>query len=256
MSAAAENVDGLWFNPAVNAKLTTWQVVTSHALLYPGLNDAPTLHSTGVNYPVPSGPLMGWTWQVAMSFLNARHWEEQIALLGCSRQVHPRLATGVALQTNAWKTVGLSHRVWDLNLGGLYEVGWIHPEVYLRLSGVVGNLHRANLSSSGKKAGLSDRVLTLGANIEVQETFIYLDWGYSSGRGEMRVGMDSGVGPTGGLRLRLGAVALSSPREGKEIDVGLGHQYGPWRYDYSFTYPVEVTGLGGIHRFSLVYEAK
>jgi hypothetical protein len=229
-------------------------MATAHALLYPGLDKPPTLHGLTASIPL-SGRLGKNNVQIGMSFLSARYWDEQVMTLGVSRPLHSRMAAGLSLKSSGWNTVGLSHRSWDVNVGAICEVGWIHPEAYLRLAGVVENLRGFNLSSAGKKAGRSERAFTVGASLEMQGSFFYLDWEYVGGRSETRFGLDSGSGPGGGIRIRAGASAVSSPWGGKEVDAGLGHRRGRWHYDFSYTYPLEVTGLGGIHRFSLVYEA-
>ena len=253
-TAATGTADGIWFNPASNALRDTWQIGTAHALLYPGLDEPPTLHGLTAALPL-SGRLGKNRVQVGLSFLSARNWDEQVTALGLSRPLHPRMAVGLALRSSAWSTVGLSHRAWDMNVGATYEVGWVHPEAYLRLAGVMENLRGSNRSSSGKKAGRSQRKFTIGASLELQGSVFYLDWENVDDRFETRFGLDSGSGPGGDIRIRAGASAVSFPWAGKEVTAGLGHRSGRWNYDYAYAYPLEATGLGGIHRFSLAFEA-
>ena len=52
-------------------------------------------------------------------------------------------------------------------------------------------------------------------------------------------------------RFRVGGSALGPGWSGKEVNVGLGQDWKQWHFDYAYTYPLRVSALGGMHRFSL-----
>ena len=106
----------------------------------------------------------------------------------------PRWAVGVTLRSSGWKTSGLSHRMWDIDMGGIYEVGWILPQVYLRLALVSSNILRANEAASGHGAGQGFQGIALAASIEVAQQQVLLEVERKNGQIEMRGGYETAGG--------------------------------------------------------------
>ena len=42
--------------------------------------------------------------------------------------------------------------------------------------------------------------------------------------------------------------------EGRELDAGLGYGWKEWQFDYAYTYPLKLSGLGGTHWISLGFQ--
>lgn len=249
-TAVAGDVDGIWYNAAANSRVQHLQVGTTHALLYPGLRGTLSLNALSASVPVGGGSA-----QVGLSTLDYPGWHEQIAVLGYGRALHPRVALGAAVRSSGWRTDGLSHRSWSVDVGGTYEVGWIHPKAYLRLGGAVSNLNAANISAGGYAAGETARGVSFGAALDAGPQTISLDAGRRNGRATVRLGYETRAVSLGGATFRLGANSLVTSRSAGEVDVGIGHIWKQWHMDYAYAYPLVLTGLGGMHRISLAYHA-
>ena len=63
-AASIRTAEAVWYNPAGNAQQQKWQAGTTHALLYPGLDQSPALNGLSV-----TGPLQGGGFQLGLSFL-------------------------------------------------------------------------------------------------------------------------------------------------------------------------------------------
>ncbi|MBI2501959.1 MAG: hypothetical protein HYW07_01850 [Candidatus Latescibacteria bacterium] len=248
--AGADATEGIWINPAGNARVHKWRVGTTHVLLYPGLEDSPALNTLAASSPVGGGAL-----QLGVSGLSARDWQEQVAVVGYGRGVHPRVALGGDVRMGGWKTVGLSHRAWSADVGGVYEAGWIHPRLYLRLGLALRELTRANLAAGGQAAGRSPRVMALAACLSTREQRqLVVDVEMRGGRTLIRAGYETLVADLAGMRLRVGGSAFPGNWEGGEMSMGIGHNWRQWHFDFAYTYPLgPSSGLGGVHRLSLGY---
>ena len=80
---------------------------------------------------------------------------------------------------------------------------------------------------------------------------ILLDVERRGGRTEVRGGYETTVISLADARFRVGGSALGPGWSGKEVNVGLGQDWKQWHFDYAYTYPLRVSALGGMHRFSL-----
>lgn len=247
--AARGSAEGIWFNPASSSQTRRFQVSSTHARLYPGLDEGLSLSALSAVLPLGRG-----AFQAGLSSLGFDEWREQVAVLGYGRQLHPRLGIGGSLRSQGWEASGLSRRTWSWDLGGVYEAGWIHPQVYLRL-GVVGrNLNAANVAAGGQAAGRTPRLLVLAASLDWGTQTLLIDCERRGGRTQVRVGGESRAASLAGMVFRMGGSALVDEWEGRELDVGLGHTWRGWHFDYAYSYSLRLTGLGGIHWFSVGYQ--
>lgn len=247
--AGVDAAEGIWINPAANARGARWQAGTTHVLLYPGLEDSPSLNALALVAPVAGGGL-----QVGFSALGAEDWEEQVGVVGYGRVLHPRLALGVDVRSGGWQTEGLSHRAWSADVGGIYEAGWIHSRHYLRLGWVMRDLWRSSQAAGGQAGAKPPRAFTLGASLGGEAQQVLVDVERRAGRTQLRAGYESTLSGTGGMHLRLGGSTFSSDWKGGELSGGIGHRWRGWRLDFSYTYPLGPSGVwGGMHRLSLGY---
>lgn len=245
--AGVDAAEGVWSNPAGNARVHKWRVGTTHVLLYPGLDESPALSALAASSPLAGGGL-----QLGISALAAQDWQEQVAVVGYGRGVHPRLALGLDARTGGWKTTGLSHRSWSLDAGGIYEVGWVHPRLYVRLGLVLRELRRAELASEGRAE--APRGFTLAASFTTGQQQLVVDVERRSGQQWVRAGCETPLSTLGGMRFRVGGSASSGDWKSGDLSVGIGHHWRQWHFDFAYTYPLGPgTGLGGVHRLSLGY---
>ena len=243
-----KTTEAVWFNPAGNARLQNWRSGTTHALLYPGLDQSPSLNGLAA-----AGPLKGGGLQAGFSLLNAEGWREEVAILGYGRALHPRLTMGGSLRSSAWSAGDLSRRVWSLDLGGTYEVGFVHPRVYVRLALIAKDLNRANIAVGGQAAGETPRGLVMATSVTMGEQQVLIDIERRDRRTEIRAGYETRSISLGGARVRVGGSALGPGRSGKELTTGIGHNWKQWYFDYAYTYPLQLSRLGGMYRLSLGY---
>lgn len=247
--AGVDAVEGIWINPAANARGARWQAGTTHVLLYPGLEDSPSINVLAVVAPVAGGGL-----QVGFSALGAEDWQEQVEVVGYGRAIHPRLALGGDVRSGGWRTEGLSHRAWSADLGGIYEVGWFRSRHYLRLGLVMRDLLRSSQAAGGQAEAKPPRAYILAASLGTGAQQVLADVERRAGRTQLRAGYENAVQSLGGMRLRLGVSAFTSAWDGGDLSAGIGHGWKGWHLDFSYTYPLGPSGaLGGVHRLSLNY---
>jgi hypothetical protein len=247
--AGVDAAEGIWINPAANARGVRWQAGTTHVLLYPGLEDSPSLNALALVAPVAGGGL-----QVGFSALGAEDWQEQIGVVGYGRAVHPRLALGVDVRSGGWQTEGLSHRAWSADLGGIYEAGWLRARYYLRLGLTMRDLLRSSQAAGGQAEAKPPRALILAASLGAGAQQVLIDVERRAGQTQVRAGYESRVEGLGGMQLRLGGSAFTSAWGSGDLGAGLGYGWRGWRLDFSYTYPLGPSAtLGGVHRLSLNY---
>ena len=175
--------------------------------------------------------------------------------MGYGRAVHPRLALGGDLRSGGWQTIGLSHRAWSADLGGIYEAGWIQPHLYLRLGGILRDAFRSSLAAGGQAAAKPPRAYILAGSLSAGEQQLLVDLERRAGRTQLRVGYESTVPSLGGMRLRLGGSAFTSAWDSGDLSMGIGHGWRGWHLDFSYTYPMGPSGaFGGMHRLSIGYK--
>jgi hypothetical protein len=241
--------EGIWINPAANARGVRWQAGTTHALLYPGLEDSPSLNAVVLVAPVAGGGL-----QAGFSALGVEGWEEQVEVVGYGRAVHPRLALGVDVRSGGWQTGELSHRAWSADLGGIYEVGWLRSRSYLRLGLVMRDLLRSSLAAGGQAEAKPPRAYILAASLGTEFKQMLIDVERRAGRIQLRAGYEETVRSLGGMQLRVGGSAFTSAWDSGDINAGIGYGWREWHLDFSYTSPLGLGGaLGGVHRLSLSY---
>ena len=68
------------------------------------------------------------------------------------------MALGGVLRTSAWQAGDLSRRVWSLDVGGTYDVGYVHPRVSMRL-GLLFSLTLTTLAYAQTPREILDRAL-------------------------------------------------------------------------------------------------
>lgn len=247
-TAVAPDVGAVWYNAAVNARAQDLKVGTTHALLYPGLDG--TLSLNALSAAVPLG---GGSAQVGLSTLDFSDWQEQIVAMGYGRPLHPRVAVGGTIRSSGWRTSGISHRSWSADVGATYELGWLHYNTYVRLGVAVRNITGANVSAGGYEAGETPRAFSVGAAVDVGNQGVLLDAERSGGFTTMRLGYETRAASLGGSTFRLGVNNPLTSASAGELDVGMGHTWNRWHIDYAYAYPLQLTGLGGVHRLSLAY---
>jgi len=247
-AAGVNSDDVVWHNPAGNARLQQWQGGTTHALLHPGLSESVSAHGLAFAGPIRSGAL-----QVGVSFLSANGWSEEVAALGFGQQLHPRVALGGVVRSSAWEAEDLSRRTWSVDMGGTYDVGYIHPRASLRLGILLKDLNRANTAAGGQAAGRTSRGLVVASSLMLEGRQVLVDVERRDGRTEVRGGYETGVISLAGARFRLGGSAAGPGWAGEKVNVGIGQDWKQWHFDYAYTYPLRVSALGGMHRFSLKY---
>ena len=247
-AASIQTAEAVWYNPAGNAQQQKWQAGTTHALLYPGLDQSPALNGLSV-----TAPLRGGGFQLGLSFLGADGWREEVITLGYGRPLHERFALGGGLRTSAWKAGDLSHRAWHLDVGATWEVGFIHPWAYLRLALVAKGLNGANIAAGGQAAGKEKPTVVAAALLNLAGREVLLDIERRDGRTEFRAGFETRTVSLNGARFRMGGAAVGSGFDERELNVGLGHNYKQWHFDYAYSYPLHLSGYGGVHRFSVGY---
>ena len=245
-TAISADPEAVWFNPAASARLLNKGFGTTHVLLYPGLEESPSLNGLAANFPLRGGGA-----QVGISVLGFEDWSEQVLVIGYGRPLHPRASIGASIASKGWQIGRLSRRIIGLDLGALYEVGWVLPRAYMRLALVLKNLSRPNLSAAGHEAGRTALEAVAGISIEGETQRGLLDLAREGYYNRIKVGYETRPDGWGGLELRLGAEALLGPWENREMDVGWGHNWQEWHFDYAYSYPMQLEGLGGIHRVSI-----
>ena len=250
-AASIQTAEAVWYNPAGNAQQQKWQAGTTHALLYPGLDQSPALNGLSV-----AGPLRGGGFQLGLSFLGADGWREEVIALGYGRPLNERFALGGGWRTSAWKAGALAHRAWHLDVGATWEVGFLHPRAYLRLGLVAKGLNGANIAASGRAAGEEKPAVVAAALLNLAGREVLLDIERRAGRTEFRVGYETRTVSLNGARFRMGGAAIGSGFDERELNVGLGHNYKQWHFDYAYSYPLHLSGYGGVHRFSVGYHQR
>ncbi len=247
-AASIRTVDAVWHNPAGNARQQQWQAGTTHALLYPALDHSPTLNGLSA-----TGPWRGGGYQLGLSFLGADGWGEEVIALGYGRPLDERFALGGSLRTSAWKAGALSQRAWQLDVGATWEVGFIHPRAYVRLALVAQGLNGANIAVGGQAAGQQKPAVVAAALLNWAGREVLLDIERRAGQTEFRMGYETPTVSLNGARFRLGGAVVGADFDRRELNVGLGHNYKQWHFDYAYSYPLHLSGYGGVHRFSVGY---
>lgn len=242
-------VEYLWHNPAANARVSHLGLSATHARLYPTLDADLNLSALGAVVPAGAGVV-----HAGLSTFGMDGWKEQVAALGYGWAPHERVALGSTLWSMGWDAGALSKRAWRWDLGLTYDVGWVRPETYLRLGCVLEGLIRSNLAAGGQKAGETPRQAVLGLSLDVGLDAVLFDVELGPERTAMHAGYVSRIAQLRDAELRLGASALANGWHGREVDIGVGRAWPRWRADYAFTYPLQVTGLGGTHWLSLAYQ--
>lgn len=251
-SAAASGVaDAVWHNPAANARAETFLVGVTHARLYPGLEEALALSAVEFSMPLASGSL-----QAGYSDFGFSDWRERVLLLGYGRNAHERVGLGAMLRSEGWDAGALSHRGWRIDLGGTYEVGWVTRAAYVRLAAVLENIGGVNMAAGQQASGDTPRRLVLGASVSGDWHSLLADLDHDAEETAVRFGYEARTPSVSNTDLRVGGMLRLDEWRLVELDAGLGYGADGWRLDYAFSYPLQLTGLGGTHWISLGYERR
>jgi hypothetical protein len=246
--AGVDSDQAVWFNPAGGASLGHWQAGTTHGVLHPGLDDLLSLHGLTAAGPVRDGTLL-----FGVSLLSADGWQEDVTALGYGRRVHARLALGATLRSSAWRADRLSRRSWSLDAGAMWDAGYVHPEAFLRLGLLLTDLNGPNQAAGGQAAGEASRGIAVAAAVHMADRRLLVDIERKYGETEVRAGYEARVAGLAGARFRGGGI-VGPGSQVAEVDVGLGQDWREWHVDYAFTYPLQLSALGGMHRLSVKYE--
>ena len=245
-AAASNDPETVWYNPAGSAGATRVGIGLTHAQLYPGLDESPSV--SGLSAQVP---LLGGGAQAGLSLLAYEDWSEQVLVAGYGRSVHPRVAVGANVTSLSWQIGDLSRRAFSVDLGGQYEVGWVSHQAYVRVALTVGNLARANISASGHRAGRTPRSVVAAASVDMGRRRLLVDLQREGGISQMRAGYETRPEGWAGVHFRMGGNALTSQWDAGGLNAGLGHVWREWQFDYAYSYPLALTGFGGTHRVSV-----
>lgn len=243
-SAGVESAEAVWFNPAAAAKIRTARATSTHGVLFAALPESPSINSGAVVWPSEWG-----TAQVGYWRLGADKWSESSLLMGWARSVHPRLALGAQLNTSGWRSGKYGRRYWGGNIGGLYEVGWLTPHAYMRLSFVLANLGVSRESANGRLTGQRGRSYTAGMQVATTERLLLIDVEGQDDEWQVRAGYEAKV--RAGLMLRVGASVFSGDTLNRTWHTGLGYEWKNVHFDYAFSHSVDLGSFGATHRFAV-----
>ncbi len=243
-SAGVESAEAVWFNPAAVARLRIPRLTSTHGVLFAALPESPTIHSGAVAWPG------GWgTAQVGYSTLRADEWSESSLLLGVARSVHSRLSLGMQIRANGWRSGPYARGHWLANFGGLYEVGWLTPHIYMRTSFVLSNLSAAQASENGRPTGQRARSYTVGMQLVSTGRTLLLDVEGLDDEWQLRAGYEAQV--RDGLMVRLGVRLYSGDTINRTWHTGLGYEWKKLHFDYAFSHSVDLNSFGAAHRFGI-----
>ena len=245
-TAVGDDPESVWFNPAGSARVSGMGFASTHALLYPQLDDGPSLTVLSAHFPLRGGSL-----QTGISLLGNDEWSEQVFIAGYGRSLHPRIALGGQVASLGWQSGDLSRRTLRIDLGTAYEWGWISHQAYVRLALTLGNLNRANIAASGHGAGRSPLKGVIAASVDMQHQRLLVDLLRQGGDSELRLGYETRPEGWAGIEFRTGGSLLVSHWDHGELDAGLGHAWRDWHFDYAYSYPLTLGGFGGTHRLGV-----
>lgn len=248
-TAVEDDPETVWFNPAGSARVTSVGVGLTHAQLYPGLEESPGLNALSVHFPLSGGGA-----QLGLSLLSHRDWSEQILVAGYGRPLHPRVAVGGNVSSMGWQIGGLSRRTLRVDIGGAYEVGWVSSRAYVRLGLKLSNLTRANIAASGHRSGRTPVGGVVALSIDLEHQRLLLDLQRQGENYQLRTGYETRPEGWAGFQFRMGGSGLVFHRDSGELDVGLGHVWREWLFDYAYSYPLTLGGFGGIHWVSVRWQ--
>jgi len=241
VGASRGAAEGVWHNPAGSARLAGLTTALTHGRIFPGLVD-----DIGLSALSLAAPLQGGGLQAGVSSLGSQDWQELIVRLGYARTVNRRLDLGVTLRSEGWETAGLSQRSWSLDVGAMYEVGWVHRQAHLQLS-AVASLTRPNLAAGGQGGGRRARQGALGARFDFGQQILLLEVDRQGEWTELRAGYEATAPHPGSPCLRLGARGFSDDWRVSELDAGFGYGWRQWQFDYAYLHPIDLATVDGSH---------
>ena len=247
LGASTGTAEGVWYNPAGSARVPGLTTALTHGRLFPGLNDDISLSALSLAVPLVGGGL-----QAGLSSLGSTDWQELIVAVGYARPLHDRLAVGATVRSEGWETIGLSHRSWSLDMGAVYEVGWVLPQAHVQLS-AVASLARPNLAAGGQGAGRKARRGALGARFDFGQQVLLVEVERQGGWTELRAGYEATTPHPGAPCLRLGARGFSTDWQVTELDVGFGYGWRQLQFDYAYLHPIDLSAVNGSHWITLGY---
>lgn len=240
--AEGQDPTGIWSNPAKRENdINNGMWSTTHGILLPGVDQAPTVSSlTGAM------PFFGGVAQVGWSSLNSPVWSEQVAALGFGRSISSRFSLGGSVLSANWSAGTLSHRGWDGMLGVLYEVGWILPRVYMRMGLSAENLLSNSVSVA---AGAMGRRAKTQGSFSLDLRSQRLLFGFENSRyGTLwRIGYEIATTGWGMILVRTGITVDLVQRHLRELSFGFGHKWRRIQFDYALVYNTFLQNRRGSH---------
>jgi hypothetical protein len=247
-NAGTDDPETVWYNPSAINRSARLQATATYVLLYPGLEEAPTLSSLGLLLRVRRGSV-----RYGFSVLHAEGWTEQAVVTGYGYPLTSRLAIGVDLKGLRWKAGDRSHTIWSLNTGVMYETGWFNPTTRLRAAVLVKDINSPNLSVRGAGGGKLSARGAVAIMLTVGDQTVSLDMEPGGSVAEVRFGYETPMKSLEGATLRLGGRMNAVTFDSGELDAGFGYAQHGLQIDYAYTYPLLISDIGGVHRVSVGY---
>ena len=245
LSAEIGSAETIWFNPAASAKLNVPHATSTYGTLYSGLEDSPVVHTGAIAWPVKSVTL-----QAGYHTLRLDPWSEMSGLVGVAVVLHPRVSFGGAVRVNAWNSGRYGNQSWLGSLGLLYEVGWIAPSTYMRLSLVSANLTGwYSAGDTGRATGQPGRLYTAGAQLIVRGKKVSLDVEHDMDLWDLRAGYE--LDARWGLHFRTGVGIHVDDTVDRTWHVGMGYEWTDYHFDYAFTRSADIASFGATHRLGI-----
>jgi len=240
--AEGQDATGIWGNPAkreTDVNNGMWS--TTHGILFPGIDEAPTVSSlTGAI------PFFGGIAQLGWSSLNSPLWSEQVAVLGFGRSINSRFSLGGSVLSANWSAGSLTHRGWDGMLGMLYEVGWILPRVYMRIGLSAENILSNSISIAAGGVGRRTKMRgSFSLNSRTQRVL----FGFENSRyGTLwRIGYEIATTGWGMILVRSGITVDVVQQHLRELSLGFGHKWRRVQFDYALVYNTFLQNRRGSH---------
>ena len=245
LSAGIGSAETIWFNPAASAKLNVPHATATYGTLYSGLEDSPIVHSGAIAWPFERATL-----QAGYHTLRLDPWSEMSGLIGAAVVLHPRVALGGEVRVNAWNSGRYGNQSWLGSFGLLYEVGWVTPSMYMRLSLVSANLTGwYSAGGSGRATGQPGRSYTAGAQLNVRGKKVSLDVERDAGLWDIRAGYE--LDARWGLNFRTGAGIRVDDTVDRTWHVGMGYEWTDYHFDYAFSRSADIASFGATHRLGI-----
>ena len=242
-SAHVGATEGSLLNPAVAASIRVKSFSSTYVQLFSGVPGGLKQSSGGGVVPTLHGGAI-----VNYARFGDGAYSEQTLGIGFARQFHERVSIGFRLGNEGWEFRNLGRRDWSLDVGGLYEVGWITAHTFARL-GLVAKGLGSTTKDSGKLTGHRPSryvvALELRPDQQVFATEIETDREYW----EVRLGCETRL--IDDLMLRVGGNMFFDDSVNRTANIGLGYTWNSIRIDYAYSNSYDVSSFGATHRIGI-----